>query len=167
MRSARWAGGQGRGVSPTQRVPIYIYNIYRNFGEVVPSRYVVGIVDLRAGHAPPLRVAVGCVFFRGGGRWFQCEKEGSRPLPTSNRMKSGYRQSTYFRQVCRGRIHASRAVCPLGYVVGTAATGGIYAAPTSCGEVIQSRNVAGIVGLRAGHAPPLPALMKKQKTSDS
>ena len=35
-----------------------------------------------------------------------------------------------FRQVCRGRIYASRAVCPLGRFTGLAATGGIYAAPT-------------------------------------
>ena len=49
---------------------------------VTESRYVVGIVSLRAGHAPPLRVTVGCVFFRDGGRWLQCEKERSRPFPT-------------------------------------------------------------------------------------
>ena len=35
-----------------------------------------------------------------------------------------------FRDIRRGRIYASRAVCPLGCIVGTAATGGIYAAPT-------------------------------------
>ena len=34
------------------------------------------------------------------------------------------------RQVCRGRIVASRAVYPLCCIAGTAATGGIYAAPT-------------------------------------
>ena len=34
------------------------------------------------------------------------------------------------RQVCRGRIDASRAVCPLYRIIGVAATGGIYAAPT-------------------------------------
>ena len=36
-----------------------------------------------------------------------------------------------FRQVCRGRIYASRAVYPLYRIIGTAAAGGIYAAPTS------------------------------------
>ena len=36
----------------------------------------------------------------------------------------------YFWQVCRGRIYASRAVCLLGRIIGVAATGGIYAAPT-------------------------------------
>ena len=36
-----------------------------------------------------------------------------------------------FRQVCRGRIYASCAVYPLYRIIGTAAAGGIYAAPTS------------------------------------
>ena len=36
-----------------------------------------------------------------------------------------------FWQVCRGRIYASRAVYPLYRIIGTAAAGGIYAAPTS------------------------------------
>ena len=36
-----------------------------------------------------------------------------------------------FRQVCRGRIVASRAVYPLYRIIGTTAAGGIYAAPTS------------------------------------
>ena len=36
-----------------------------------------------------------------------------------------------FRQVCRGCIYASRAVSPLYRMIGTAAAGGIYAAPTS------------------------------------
>ena len=35
------------------------------------------------------------------------------------------------RLVCRGRIVASRAVYPLYRIIGTAAAGGIYAAPTS------------------------------------
>ena len=35
-----------------------------------------------------------------------------------------------FRQVCRGRIYASRAVYPLGCIFRATATGGIYAAPT-------------------------------------
>ncbi len=36
-----------------------------------------------------------------------------------------------FRQVCRGRIYASRAVYPLYRIIGTVATGGIIAVPTS------------------------------------
>ena len=36
-----------------------------------------------------------------------------------------------FRQVCRGRIYASRAIFPLYRIIGAAATGGIYAAPTN------------------------------------
>ena len=36
-----------------------------------------------------------------------------------------------FRQVCRERIYASRAVYPLYRMIVTAAAGGIYAAPTS------------------------------------
>ena len=35
-----------------------------------------------------------------------------------------------FRQVCRGRIYASRAVYPSGCISDVTATGGIYAAPT-------------------------------------
>ena len=57
-------------------------------------------------------------------------KEGSRPLPTNNREIGSYGQSTYFRQVCRGRIYASRGVCPIYHNIRAAATGGIYAAPT-------------------------------------
>ena len=57
-------------------------------------------------------------------------KEGSRPLPTNNREVSSYRQGNHFRQVCRGRIYASRAVYPLYRMIGTTAAGGIYAAPT-------------------------------------
>ena len=79
-------------------------------------------------------------------------KEGSRPLPTNNRMTSGYWQSTHFRQVCRGRIHASRAVYPLGCVSGTAATGGIYAAPTEYPLCSLYYTVAG----GACPAPTLP-----------
>ena len=37
----------------------------------------------------------------------------------------------YFRQVCRGRIDASRAVLPIYRNIRAAATGGIYAAPTN------------------------------------
>ena len=61
----------------------------------------------------------------------QSSKEGSRPLPTNNREISSDRENTNFRQVCRERIYASRAVCPVGCINGMIATGGIYAAPTS------------------------------------
>ena len=40
-------------------------------------------------------------------------------------------ENANFRQVCRGRIYASRGVCPLYRIIGAAATGGIYAAPTN------------------------------------
>ena len=43
-----------------------------------------------------------------------------------------------FRQVCRGRIYASRAVYPLYRIIGTAAAGGIYAAPTNQPKVRSS-----------------------------
>ena len=58
-------------------------------------------------------------------------KEGSRPLPTNCRKTGNYRLNACFRQVCRGRIDASRAVYPLYRIIGTAATGGIVAVPTS------------------------------------
>ena len=57
-------------------------------------------------------------------------KEGSRPIPTNCRKTSNYRQNVCFRQVCRGRIYASRAVYPLYRNIRAVATGGIYAAPT-------------------------------------
>ena len=43
----------------------------------------------------------------------QSGKEGSRPLPTNNRKVGSYRQNARSRQVCRGRIYASRAVFPI------------------------------------------------------
>ena len=49
----------------------------------------------------------------------------------------------YFRQVCRGRIYASRAVYPLYRIIGLAATGGIYAAPTNNPVNSGYRYVAG------------------------
>ena len=55
----------------------------------------------------------------------------SMTAPTNNRKVSSYRQSTYFRQVCRGRIYASHGVYPLHCIIGAVATGGIYAAPTN------------------------------------
>ena len=117
----------------------------------------------RAGHAPPLPRNISLLPRRGGvtpprrenGRQPQNDKEGSRPLPTNNRMTSGYRQSTYFRQACRGRIYASRAVCLLVRITGTAATGGIYAAPTEYPLCCCSRKAAG---------GACPAPTKKGKT---
>ena len=58
--------------------------------------------------------------------------ERSRPLPTNRRKTSNYRQNTCSRQVCRGRIYASRGVYPAGRFTGIAATGGIVAVPTVC-----------------------------------
>ena len=52
---------------------------------------------------------------------------GACPAPTSPLKLKLH----LFRQVCRGRIYASRAVYPLYRMIGTAAAGGIYAAPTS------------------------------------
>ena len=88
----------------------------------------------------------------------QASAERSRPLPTMLPVGAGHaRPGTFpvnerpriaaggacpaptsplklklhlFRQVCRGRIYASRAVYPLYRIIGTAAAGGIYAAPT-------------------------------------
>ena len=53
----------------------------------------------------------------------------SRILPNSDTISS-HRQSTRLRQVCRGRIVASRAVYPVVRNIRAVATGGIYAAPT-------------------------------------
>ena len=61
----------------------------------------------------------------------QNSKEGSRPLPTNNwevRYNGG---NANYRQVCRGRIYASRAIYSVSRFAGSSATGGIYAAPTS------------------------------------
>ena len=49
------------------------------------------------------------------------------PHPTAQKLNGNIAN---FRLVCRGRIYASRAVCPLGRIARIAATGGIYAAPT-------------------------------------
>ena len=48
-----------------------------------------------------------------------------------------------YRQVCRGRIYASRAVYPLCCAVGMAATGGMYAAPTNDPLCCCNRKTAG------------------------
>ena len=74
---------------------------------------------------PKVRNLPGRLTFPQGG------KEGSRPLPTNDRKVRYNRENANFRQVCRGRIDASRGVCPLGRFAGMAATGGIYAAPTN------------------------------------
>ena len=52
---------------------------------------------------------------------------GACPAPTSPLKLKLH----LFRQVCRGRIYASRAVYPLYRIIGTAAAGGIVAVPTS------------------------------------
>ena len=48
-----------------------------------------------------------------------------------------------YRQVCRGRIVASRAVYPSGCSVGLTAAGGIYAAPTNDPLCSCNRKIAG------------------------
>ena len=82
---------------------------------------------LRAAH----KIAPNGALFTDTSCYWQGGKEGSRPLPTDYRMTRGYRQGAHFRQVCRGRIHASRAVYPIHRNIRVAATGGIYAAPTN------------------------------------
>ena len=52
-------------------------------------------------------------------------------------------ENTNFRLVCRGRIYASRAVCPLYRNIGAIATGGIYAAPTDDPQYCHCRKIAG------------------------
>ena len=52
---------------------------------------------------------------------------GACPAPTSPLKLKLH----LFRQVCRGRIYASPAVYPLYRIIGSAAAGGIYAAPTN------------------------------------
>ena len=49
----------------------------------------------------------------------------------------------YFRQVCRGRINASRGVCPLVRIAGMIATGGLSAAPTDDPLYLFNYTVAG------------------------
>ena len=83
------------------------------------SRPLPAMLSVGAGHARPgtfpanerPRIAAG----------------GACPAPTSPLKLKLH----LFRQVCRGRIYASRAVYPLYRIIGTAAAGGIYAAPTS------------------------------------
>ena len=76
---------------------------------------------------------------------------GIYAAPTNNREVSSYRQGNHFRQVCRGRINASRGVCPLHRFVGMAAAGGMYAAPT---EYPQNCHY----GKTAGGVCPAPAV---------
>ena len=71
-----------------------------------------------------------CPVGRGVWRLPQNCTERSRPFPTNNRKARYHRENADFRQVCRGRIYASRGVYPLYRITGAAATGGIYAAPT-------------------------------------
>ena len=103
------------------------------------------IVIPRAGHTPPLP----------GGGYFNWRlpkggKEGSRPLPTNYRKVSSHRQDAHFRQVCRGRIDASRAVYPLDCFVGRFARAA-YMPPLQA-----TRDFCVNVIPRAGHTPPLP-----------
>ena len=62
-----------------------------------------------------------------------------------------------FRQVCRGRIYASRAGYPLYRMIGTAAAGGIYAAPTS-------QPIISIIVYGRGRGMPRPYTCNRGKT---
>ena len=63
-----------------------------------------------------------------------------------------------FRQVCRGRIYASRAVYPLYRIIGTAAAGGIVAVPTS-----QSILFILVYGRGRGMPRPYQSIKTKSK----
>ena len=76
--------------------------------------------------------------------------ERSRPFPTNNRKASNYRQSTYFPQVCRGRIYASRGVFPVVRNIRVAARAA-YMPPLR-----MTRKIIITIKPRAGRAPPLP-----------
>ena len=65
---------------------------------------------------------------------------GACPAPTNHRKVSSYRQDAHFRQICRGRIDASRAVYPLDCIVGKIARAAymppLQATRDFCGIVI-------------------------------
>ena len=77
---------------------------------VYPLDCIVGRIA-RAAYMPPLQTTRD--FFRK-----RYTAGGAYPAPTNYRKVRSYRQDAYFRQVCRGRIDASRAVCPLDCIVG-------------------------------------------------
>ena len=83
------------------------------------SRPLPTMLPVGAGHARPGGVWQTGVYGKAAGR--------ACPAPTSPLKLKLH----LFRQVCRGRIYASRAGYPLYRIIGTAAAGGIYAAPTS------------------------------------
>ena len=83
------------------------------------SRPLPTMLSVGAGHARPGGVWQTGVYGKAAG--------GACPAPTSPLKLKLH----LFRQVCRGRIYASRAGYPLYRMIGTAAAGGIYAAPTS------------------------------------
>ena len=85
----------------------------------LPGGYRIRPCGVGAGHARPGGVWQTGVYGKAAGR--------TCPAPTSPLKLKPH----LFRQVCRGRIYASRAVYPLYRMIGTAAAGGIYAAPTS------------------------------------
>ena len=78
----------------------------------------------------PVRLALPLCRGRGVPRpyratYFYCPVGRGDPTPPGSFAITGNS-----RQVCRGRIYASRAVYPSNRIAGMAATGGIYAAPT-------------------------------------
>ena len=96
-----------------------------------------------------------CSVGRGVWRLPQNCTERSRPFPTNNRKARYHRENADFRQVCRGRIVASRAIFPIYRNIRVAATGGIYAAPTK-----QPAIFIIIYGRGRGVPPPCYAFFK-------
>ena len=91
------------------------------------------------------------IFCGGAGHWRLAQNcpERVRPFPTNSRKVRYNWGNANFRQVCRGRIYASRAVCPLGCITGMIARAE-YMPP------LQSTRIVVIaVKPRAGLAPPL------------
>ena len=84
-----------------------------------PGGYAIRPCGVGAGHARPGGVWQTGVYGKAAGR--------TCPAPTSPLKLKLH----LFRQVCRGRIYASRAVYPLYRMIVTAAAGGIVAVPTS------------------------------------
>ena len=90
-----------------------------------------------ASNARPCKLPVTSYFWCGcPPRRMRGEVSGSRNKPTHiiaiiSKRQGIIGENANFRQVCRGRIYASRAVSPVGCIARMVATGGIYAAPTN------------------------------------
>ena len=101
---------------------------------VYPLYRIIGVIATGGLYAAPTNQPVIFIirFDRGRGiprpyraTYFYCPVGRGDPTPPGSFAITGN-----FRQVCRGRIYASRAVYPSNRIAGAAATGGIYAAPT-------------------------------------